>query len=312
MLRFLVRRVVTIFISLFFVITLTFFMMKVIPGGPFTTDKKLPPAIEKNINEKYHLNDPLFKQYTDYLLRTAKGDLGPSFKYEDRTVNDIIAECFPVSATLGGYSILISLIFGLIAGIISALKQNKWQDYLAVVLASLGFSVPSFIIAGLLMYVFALKLRWFPPAMWGTPQQVVLPVLALALLPMATIARLMRSSMIEVLTQDYIKTARAKGLSERVVIYKHAIRNAILPVVTYLGPLVATILTGSFIIEFIFNIPGLGRWFVTSISNRDYTVIIGTTVFYSVLLMCMNLIVDIAYAFIDPRIKVSGSKGGGH
>lgn len=285
--------------------------MKIIPGGPFTSEKKLPPAIQKNIEERYHLNDPMWKQYVDYLKRTVTGDLGPSFKYEDRTVNEIIEDSFPVSATLGGLAVLLSLIVGLSAGIMSALKQNKWQDYAAMIMATLGFSVPSFIVAGLLMYVFALKLRWFPPAMWGSPEQMVLPTIALSMLPTATIARLMRSSMVEVLGQDYIKTARAKGLSERVVIYKHAIRNAIMPVITYLGPLVASILTGSFIVEFIFAIPGLGRFFVTSISNRDYTVILGTTVFYSVLLMSMNLIVDIAYAFIDPRIKISGSKGGG-
>ena len=311
MIRFLLRRISTIILSLFFVITITFFLMKAIPGGPFTTDKKLPVAIQQNIEEKYHLNDPLWKQYTDYLNSTIHGDLGPSFKYEDRTVKSIIAESFPVSAALGGGAVFISLFFGLLAGIISALKQNKWQDYTAMILSTVGFSVPNFIIAGLLMYVFALKLRWFPAAMWGTPEQMVLPTIALSLLPMASIARLMRSSMVEVLGQDYIKTAKAKGLNQRVVIYRHAMRNAILPVVTYLGPLVAAILTGSFIIEFIFAIPGLGRWFVTSISNRDYTVIIGTTIFYSVLLMIMNLIVDIAYAFIDPRIKVSGGKGGG-
>lgn len=309
MVRYLLRRVGAMIVALFFIVTLTFFMMKAIPGGPFTTEKKLPPAIEKNINEKYRLNDPWYIQYKDYLIRTAKFDFGPSFKYETRTVNKIIQDGFPVSAKLGTVAVLIALVSGLILGITSALKQNKIQDYLAMVIATIGFSVPSFVTAFVLMYVFAYKWRWFPPAMWGTWQHMVLPAVALAFLPTAVIARLMRSSMVEILQQDYIKTARAKGLQERVIIYRHAVRNAIMPVVTYLGPLVAAILTGSFVIEYIFTIPGLGRYFVMSIQNRDYTVIIGTTVFYSIFLMVMNLIVDLLYAAIDPRVKLTDGKG---
>jgi oligopeptide transport system permease protein len=306
--RFLLRRLVTIFFSLFFIVTLTFFMMKAIPGGPFTREKALPPQIEQAINEKFHLDDPLWKQYVDYLGRTARWDLGPSFKYQYKTVNDIISDYFPVSAQLGATAILLALVVGLSAGTISALKQNQIQDYGTMFLAILCFSVPSFVIAGLLQYLFAYRWQILPPAMWGSWKHMVMPVLSLAALPTAVIARLMRSGMLEVLQQDYVKTARAKGLSSSKIITKHVIRNAILPVVTYMGPLIAGILTGSFIIEHIFAVPGLGRSFVTSIQNRDYTVVMGTTVFYSLFLMGMNLIVDMAYAFIDPRIKLADRK----
>jgi len=306
--RFLARRVATILLSLFFIVTLTFFMMKAIPGGPFKSEKALPPQIEQAINEKYHLDDPLWKQYLDYLVRTARWDLGPSFKYQYVTVNDIIRDYFPVSAQLGAVSVILALGLGISAGIVSALKQNQIQDYGTMVLATLGFSVPSFVIAGLLQYFLAYKWHILPPAMWGSWQNMVMPVLSLATLPTCVIARLMRTSMLEVLQQDYIKTARAKGLPGYKIITGHVLRNAILPVVTYLGPLIAAIFTGSFIIEYIFAIPGLGRSFVTSVQNRDYTVIMGTTVFYSLFLMIMNLIVDIAYAIIDPRIKLADRK----
>lgn len=309
MLRFLVRRTISVVTALFFVVTLTFFMMKAIPGGPFDSEKKLPPAIQKNLEEKYHLNDPLYKQYLDYLKGVATWNLGPSFKEEGVTVNEIIKTYFPVSATLGAIAVIFSLIVGIISGIIAALRHNKWQDYLAMVLSTIGFAVPSFILATLLMYVFALKLQLLPAAMWGSWENAVLPALALSGMPTAVIARFMRSSMLEVLQQDYIKTARAKGLSERVVIYRHALRNALMPIITYLGPLVAGIFTGSFVVEHIFAIPGLGRYFVTSISNRDYTVIMGLTIFYSVFLVVMNLLVDLAYAAVDPRIKLVEKKG---
>ncbi|MBO8170122.1 MAG: ABC transporter permease [Thermoanaerobacteraceae bacterium] len=282
--------------------------MHVIPGGPFDSEKKLPEPILKNLNARYHLDDPLWVQYVDYLKNLARGDLGPSFKYETRTVNDIIREGFPVSATLGAIVILIALFVGLFLGVIAALNQNKWQDYGAILLATMGVSVPSFIVAGLVMYIFAVKLRWFPPALWEGPKSMVLPVISLAGLPTAVIARLMRSSMLEVLNQDYIKTAKAKGLATKVIIYRHALRNAILPVITYLGPAIAGIFTGSFVVENIFAIPGLGKWFVQSITNRDYSVILGVTVFYSALLIFMNMLVDIAYAIVDPRIKLSDMK----
>ncbi|MFA4884485.1 MAG: ABC transporter permease [Desulfotomaculaceae bacterium] len=301
--RYFFRRSLTIALALWLVVTMTFTIMHLIPGGPFASEKKLPDVILRNLEQRYHLNDPLYRQYGDYLINLMRGDLGPSFKYENRTVNSIIAESFPVSAALGSLAIVLSLSAGIFAGTIAALRQNRWQDYSIMALATLGFSVPSFVLAGLLMYIFAYKLQVLPSALWGTWQQAVLPTLALAALPTAYIARLMRSSMLEVLQQDYIRTARAKGLSEMYIVLRHALPNAILPVVTYTGPLIAAILTGSFVVEFIFAVPGLGRWFVLSITNRDYTVILGVTVFYSAFLMLLNFIVDLLYMALDPRIK---------
>lgn len=309
MLQYALNRFLSMLVVLLIITTATFVLMHSVPGGPFTAEKNLPESVMKNINERYHLNDPLWKQYTDYLGNVVKGDLGPSFKYESRTVNDIIAESFPVSAELGSLAVLIALILGIPAGIIAALRQNRWPDYLAMFGATIGISVPNFILATLFIYVFALKLELFPAAMWDGPEYAVLPALALAAFPTAFIARLMRSSMLEVMGQDFIRTARAKGLPGYVVIYRHALKNAMMPVVTYLGPLIAAIFTGSFVIETIFAIPGLGRHFVSSIYNRDYTVILGVTVFYSAMLVFLNFLVDIAYAWLDPRIKLDGGKG---
>ncbi|MCL6451925.1 MAG: ABC transporter permease [Acetobacteraceae bacterium] len=303
MTRFILQRFFSMVIALWVIVTVTFLLMHAIPGGPFTFEKKLPEAILRNIEARYHLDWPLWKQYADYMWNLLKWDLGPSFKYEARTVNDIINSGFPISATLGALSVSLALVIGLPAGIISALNQNKWQDNAAMFAAIVGVSVPNFILASLLMYVFALKLGWLPPARWGSPQQVIMPVIALSGFSTAFIARLMRSSMLEVVQQDYIRTARAKGLPQLMVIYRHAVKNAIIPVVTYLGPLIAGVFTGSFIIEHIFAIPGLGKHYVTSIYNRDYTVILGVTIFYSILLVLMNFLVDVAYVFIDPRIS---------
>jgi oligopeptide transport system permease protein len=297
------RRLVSVVVVLWVVATGTFILMHAIPGGPFTTEKQLPPEIVKNIEARYQLNDPLWKQYLDYLKSIATWNLGPSFKYEGRTVNDIINDGFPVSAQLGALAIVAALLLGLPLGIIAALHRGKWLDNLVMVLGTIGYSVPSFIMATLLMVIFAIWLRWLPAAMWGTPQQMIMPVICLMFLPMAFIARMTRSSMTEVLEQDYIRTARAKGLSERAVIYRHALKNAIMPVVSWIGPLAAGLLTGTFVVEFIFAIPGLGRHFTTSIYNRDYTVIMGTTVFYSVWLVTFNFVVDMLYGFLDPRIK---------
>ena len=302
------RRAISVILVVFVVATGTFILMHAIPGGPFKKEKALPPAVQRNIEERYKLNDPLWKQYTDYLKNLVRGDLGPSFKYLGRSVNDIIRDGFPVSATLGAWAILFALVVGVPAGIISALNQNKWQDNVVMAIAIIGVSVPNFVIATLLMYVFAVKLRWLPVAMWGTPKHVILPMIALAGFPAAFFARLMRSSTLDVLSQDYIRTARAKGLSWYAVVVKHVVKNAILPVVTYLGPLVAGILTGSFVVENIFAIPGLGRYYVTSIYNRDYTTIMGVTIFYSAFLVLLNFLVDIAYGWIDPRIKLVKAK----
>ncbi|MGI5853964.1 MAG: ABC transporter permease [Bacillota bacterium] len=304
MARYLLRRFISMILAIWVVATLTFFIMKALPGGPFAREKAIPPSILANIEASYHLNDPLLKQYADYMVRLVKWDLGPSFKQKGRTVNEIISDHFPVSAQLGLSAVFLSLIVGIPAGIISALRQNKWQDQLAMFLSVVGVSVPSFVMAALLMYVFALKLGWLPSAMWGQFKHMILPTIALAGFPMAFVARLTRSSMLEVMQQDYIRTAKSKGLSQRVIIYRHALKNSLIPVITYLGPLVAGILTGSFVVEKMFAIPGLGRYFVQSINNRDYTVIMGITFFDSLLLVGLNFLVDLAYTLVDPRIRL--------
>lgn len=301
---FLARKVFYILIVIFTVATLTFIMAHAIPGGPFTREKPLPPAVKKNIEARYNLDKPVLHQYGDYLKNLIKLDLGPSFRYESLTVNDIIRQKFPISAILGLVAILIALLFGLIAGTISALYPHRWQDSLFMFLALLGVSIPSFILATFLMYAVGFKLGWFPVAGWGTPAHIILPAFTLAAYPMAFIAKTIRTNMLEVLSQDYIKVARSKGLPERTVLTRHAIKNAILPVITYLGPLVASIFTGSFLVESIFAIPGLGKYFVSSIYDRDYTVILGVTLFYCVLLVWLNFLVDISYSFVDPRIRI--------
>lgn len=301
--QFIARRFVSSVVALWIVITVTFFLMHAIPGGPFAREKKIPEAILKNIEARYRLDQPLWVQYTDYLKQVITWDLGPSFKYEGRTVNQIIREGFPVSAALGAVAIALALLIAVPAGMISALKQNCWQDNVIMFLSVIGIAVPSYVVAAVLMYVVGYKLGWLPVAMWGTPRHMILPAITLAAGPTATIARLMRSSTLEVLSQDYVKTARAKGLSTAAVLYRHVLKNAIIPVVSYLGPLIAAVFTGSFVVERIFAIPGLGRDYVYSIYNRDYTTIMGVTVFYAMLLLFMNFLVDVAYALLDPRVQ---------
>lgn len=303
--RYVLGRLLSAVVSIWFIVTVTFFLMHAIPGGPFSRDKDLPEQILRNIEKKYHLDRPLWEQYVRYMVDLARFDLGPSFKYEALTVNDIIREGFPVSASLGGFALFLALCVGIPLGVVSATNHNRWQDTCAMGLATALISVPAFVLGPFLIYVFSVKLGLFPPARWGTPEQAVLPTVALAGFPMAFIARLTRSGILECLNRDYILMARAKGLSEFTVIYRHALRNALIPIVTFLGPCIAEIFTGSFVIEYIFGIPGLGRHFVMSIYNRDYTVILGTTVFYSVLLVTMNLLVDILYGLLDPRVSLN-------
>ena len=305
MIRYLGKRILFMIVSLFLIITVTFFLMHSIPGGPFTSEKNVPDEIKKALEAHYGIDKPIGEQYVDYLKRVITWDLGPSFSEKSSTVNDVINRGFPVSAHLGLQAIALAVTGGITLGVIAALRHNKWQDYTAMIIAVLGLSVPSFILAAFYQYFFAIKWGLFPIAKWETFEHTVLPSLALSALPMAFIARLTRSNMIEVLGQDYIKTAKAKGLNTFVITVKHAVRNALLPVITYLGPLTAGILTGTFVIERIFGVPGLGREFVLSITNRDYTVIMGTTVFYSIILIVMVLLVDIAYTIIDPRIKLA-------
>lgn len=302
--RYIFRRIFANLLTLFVVITLTFFMMRMIPGGPFTDEKAIPSFVLEKMMDRYHLNDPLYIQYGRYLLNVLCLDLGPSYRYEGMSVNELIASGFPASFMVGGIALILALIVGIPAGIISALKRGKWQDRLAMILATLGVTVPSFVIAAAFVYIFAWRLGWVTVGFWEGISTAVLPAITLAGYPAAFVSRLIRSGMLEVLEQDYIRTARSKGLRERSVIYIHALKNAIIPVITYLGPLTAGILTGSFVVENVFGVPGLGTFFVTSITNRDYTTIMGVTIFYSALLVLFNLIADICLAFIDPRIKL--------
>lgn len=298
-------------LSLFIVASLTFFLMHTIPGDPFTQERAIPEEILKAMYKHYGLDQPLYVQYGKYLQGLVTGDLGPSFKYQGRTVNEIISEGFPVSLCLGLEALFIGIMGGVFLGTLAAMHHKRWQDHLTMVIAVLGISVPSFILATFLQYIFAMKLDLLPVARWGSFSQSILPALSLSAMPMAFIARLTRANMVEVLQQDYIQTAKSKGLNPFQVVFRHVLRNALLPVVTYLGPLTAAILTGSFAIEKIFGIPGLGQWFVMSITNRDYTVIMGTTVFYSAILMLSVFLVDIMYCFIDPRIKIGIKNGRG-
>ena len=302
MTRYVFRRLGGAIIILWVIITVTFALMHAIPGGPFTTEKKLPPQVKASIEAKYHLDDPVWKQYGDYLGGVITGDLGPSFKYEGRSVNDIISDAFPISAQLGLLSLMVAVVGGIAAGAISAMRPNGIVDYAVTILSTIGISVPTFIIGAVLVYVVGFELGWFPVALWRGPSYMVLPVLTLAAQPMAFIARLTRSGLLDVYQQEYIRTARAKGLSSWTILTRHALGNAILPVITYLGPLAASLLTGSFIVETIFSIPGLGQYFVTSIYNRDYTVILGITIFYSALVVFLNILVDMIYPLIDPRV----------
>lgn len=302
MTRYVFRRLGGAIIILWVIITVTFALMHAIPGGPFTTEKKLPPQVKASIEAKYHLDDPVWKQYGDYLGGVITGDLGPSYKYEGRSVNDIISDAFPISAQLGLLSLMVAVAGGIAAGAISAMRPNGIVDYALTILSTIGISVPTFIIGAVLVYVVGFELGWFPVALWRGPSYMVLPVLTLAAQPMAFIARLTRSGLLDVYQQEYIRTARAKGLSSWTILTRHALGNAILPVITYLGPLAASLLTGSFIVETIFAIPGLGQYFVTSIYNRDYTVILGITIFYSALVVFLNILVDMIYPLIDPRV----------
>lgn len=305
MLRYILKRLVATIITIWVVITVTFLLMHAIPGGPFTGEKVLPPAVKHNLEVKFGMNKPLPEQYAIYLKNLVLHfDMGPSMRTESRTVNDIIGYSFKVSAKLGGVAVLFALVVGVLMGIGSALKQGKWQDGTFMIIATLGVTVPSFVMATLLIYVFSIKLKLLPVIGFDSWKSYIMPTIALGGFSMAVISRLMRSSMLDVIRQDYIRTAKAKGLSRNVVIYKHALKNSLIPVVTYLGPVIAGILTGSFVIEQIFGIPGLGREFVQSIGNRDYSLILGVTVFYSTFLVVCNFIVDILYAVIDPRIKL--------
>jgi len=302
--KFLFARALTGIFVVFAVATITFFMLRTLPGGPFDTEKKLPPLIKKNIEAKYRLDQPLWAQYLEYMKSLARGDFGPSYKYVDRSVNEIIRETLPISAQLGVISLALAVFLGTAAGIIAASKQGGVFDFASVLVSTALVSVPSFVVGAVLIYIFSIKLRWLPPALWGHPENFVLPALTLAAAPAAYLARLMRASMLDTSRSLFVRTARAKGLSRFVIITKHVLRNALIPVVTVLGPITAFLVTGSFVVEYIFAIPGIGRFFVLAVSNRDYPLVMGITIVYTIVLVLANLIVDICYARLDPRIKL--------
>ena len=301
--KYLIKRMGMMLITLFLITLLTFILMHAVPGGPFNGEKQVSKAVMDALNEKYKLNDPLWKQFIDYVSGLLSFDLGPSFKYQGKTVNDFIENGFPYSAKLGGITLVFVLLASIPMGIISALKNGKWQDMLLMAIATIGVTIPSFVIATALIYIFSFKLQWTPVYGVDTWKGYILPVVAMGGYSVSFLARLMRSSLLDVMGQDYIRTARAKGISETRVIVKHALRNALIPVVTVLGPTVANLLTGSFVIEKIFAIPGMGGYFVNSVTQRDYTTIMGMTVFYAAFLIAMVFIVDLFYCLIDPRIR---------
>ena len=298
MLKYILKRLATAVVTAFLVATLTFFIMNMVPGGPFLSEKAVTPQAQAAMEAKYGLDKPLGQQYLTYMGGILHGDFGLSVKKRGRTVSEIITTKFPVSARLGGWAILVAVLFGVPFGAIAAYKRGKAIDNILIVMSTAGIAIPSFLSSTLLMYIFSTKLNLLPSLGLNTPSSYILPVATFY------IARLMRSSMLDVMGQDYMRTARAKGVSNFKSIFKHALRNAILPVVTYLGPLIASLMTGSFIIEKIFNIPGLGSEFVGAITSRDYPMIMGTTIFLAIFVILMNVIVDIMYAIVDPRIKL--------
>ena len=316
-LKFLVKRIAMGLVTLWLVITITFFLIHMLPGDPFQSEKAIPPKVKENLMAKYHLDRPLGEQYVEYLKNIAKGDLGSSMKVRGRTVNDVINQSFLTSADLGARSIIFALVLGIPLGIIAALKRGKYQDRLAMIVAIIGISVPSFVLAGLMQKYFVdihngfLIDNGFLPEFfrirlsgWDSPEKKILPVVALGLYTVALIARLLRDKLIEVMGQDYIRLAVAKGVKPKNIVFKHALRNAILPIITIMGPTIAAVLTGSFVIEKMFSIPGLGKYFVDSINDRDYTMVLGVTVFYAIFLIIMMILVDIIYVLVDPKIKL--------
>lgn len=306
--KFVLKRLLMAIVTMWVIITITFVIMHSVPGDPFAREGKMPEQVYQNLRAQYGLDKPVSEQYVIYLKNIMKGDFGKSMKSQAETVNQMIKRGAPVSAQIGLQAFIISIILGPALGSIAALYQNKLPDYITMIIAIIGISVPSFIFATLLVQFVAKQVAWLPISGWGTFRHSILPSLSLALMPIAASARLMRSSMLEVLGQDYIRTARSKGLSKLKVIMGHAVRNAILPVVSTLGTTLSGLLTGSFVIEKIFGVPGLGNFLISSVTNRDYTLIMGTTIFYSFVLIILLLVVDILYVVIDPRIQLTGGK----
>lgn len=297
------RRSITGIMVILFVITMTFFMLRILPGGPFDAEKQIPPEILQNIERKYGFDQPLWKQYFIYMGNLVKGDFGPSYKYRNRSANDIIKETLPVSLELGVAALVLSILVGIAAGVVSSLSPRGAVDFSSVVIATSLVSVPNFVVGAVLIYFLSVKYSIFPAALWGRPEHFVLPCLTLASGSIAYIARLVRSNMLDVSNELYVRTARAKGLGKFTIVMKHIFSNAMIPVTTVMGPIAAYLVTGSFVVEHIFAIPGMGRFFVFAVSNRDYSVVLAITIVYTVILVLANLIVDIMYNFLDPRIK---------
>ncbi|HUJ80076.1 MAG TPA: ABC transporter permease [Nitrospiria bacterium] len=288
---------------LWLVATMTFILMHLAPGGPFDKEKPLPPEIRANVEAKYHLDEPVAQQYARYLGQLLRGDLGPSFKYADRSVGTIIGETFPVSLQLGGAAFVLTLLLGITGGVLAASRPGAWRDRVTLLTATLGFSLPNFVVGVLLILVLAHEAHWFPPALWEGPRYLVLPALTLALGPAAYVARLTRASLIDVAAQEYVRVGRAKGLPPRVIWHSYLLRAGLPPVITVLGPTLAMLVTGSFIIEYLFSIPGMGRFFITAVTNRDYPLIMGVTLVYAAVIVAANLIVDLLYGWLDPRMR---------
>jgi oligopeptide transport system permease protein len=303
MLRFVARRLLQLVPVLFVIVTLTFFMVRFVPGGPFTSEKAVSPEVLKNLNAHYGLDQPLWRQYLSYVGHLIQGDFGPSFKFTNRTVNEIISAKLPASLELGGLALGIALLIGLPLGILAAARRNTWLDYLCSTTGLIGICVPTFVMGPILALVFGLYLKWFNVSGWEYADDRVLPALTLGFVYAAYLMRLTRGGLLEVLSLDFIRTARAKGASESRIIFRHALRGGLAPVVSFLGPAIAGILTGSFIIETIFQIPGLGREFVNSATNRDYTLVVGLVVLYATLIVIMNLIVDVVQVWLNPKLR---------
>lgn len=305
MLKLILKRILEAIPTLFVLVTISFFMMRLAPGSPFTNERGYPPEVMANIEAKYHLNEPLTTQYLGYWKSLAQGDLGPSFKYKDYSVNELLAQAFPVSVKVGLYAFILAVLLGVTFGVIAALRQNSWIDYLLMSFSMTGVVIPSFVTAPILILLFAVTLHWLPGGGWnnGAFINMILPTIALALVYLAGIARIMRSSMIEVMNSQFIRTARAKGLPLRVIVLKHALRPALLPVISYLGPAFVGIITGSIVIETIFGLPGIGQLFVNGALNRDYGMVLSLTILMGILTIAFNAIVDVLYAVIDPKIR---------
>jgi oligopeptide transport system permease protein len=304
MLTFLLKRLFHGLAVIWVVATLTFILLRIAPGGPFDRERKLPPEVLANIEAKYHLDEPLSKQYLRYLTGILHLDLGPSYKYLDRGVKEIISDTLPTSVLLGLLALVFALMVSFPTGLIAAYFRNSWIDRFALLTATLGISVPHFILGALLIWLFALQLGWLRAGRWDNTASMILPTITLGAAPAAYIAALLRSTLIEALGEDFIRTARAKGLREGAVLFKHALRNSLVPVLTVMGPLTAALLTGSFVVEYVFAIPGMGRFFITAVTDRDYPLIMGVTLVYTVLLVAANFLVDLFYAYVDPRIRV--------